>query len=516
MSLPFLDSYATSTSTSTPRTIDITTFFQNNRFFNDIAETSHLLWPNYALRPYQSETAEAILRAVITNTQPRQFAVVFARQSGKDEMLAQLTASLMHRSHHTGSSILHVTPTLKPQGLIARRRLRDRLTYPTIYPTTAEGNTLGVGRARTTYLTAYLHAQARGETATHLLIANEAQDISPARWDAVFDPMGASYNAVQVFSGTVWTTKTLLARQMAYLAELERKDGHRRIFKIAWEEIAHHVPSYGEQVRARIAQFGRNHPFIRTEYYLEELDDDARLFTPARRSQMQGTHPRRRSATPNHHYAILLDVAGANESTDYQVLSTDSAHEESLGTQYSALGTRDATALTVVEVDLTTLNDPHILRPSYRVVDRRLWVGTPHPQIYAAIADLARNIWQARYIVVDATGVGAGLAGFLQHALPGKVIPFVFTAQSKSQLGWDFLAVIESGRYKDYSPDGLPDTGLFWTQVEACHAHVSDTPNRLLRWSVEDPRTHDDLLISASLCALLDKQDWHPRVARGR
>lgn len=177
---------------------------------------------------------------------------------------------------------------------------------------------------------------------------------------------------------------------------------------------------------------------------------------------------------------------------------------------------RDSTALTVVEVDLSGLDDPLLLRPTYRVVDRRAWVGTPHPQLYAAILDMARNVWGARWLVVDATGVGAGLAGFLRQALPGRVVPFVFGAQSKSQLGWDFLGLIDSGRYKDYSDDGEADTGLFWVQVEQCGSQAATGPGRLLRWGVDDPSTHDDLLISASLCAVLDRLDWRPRIARGR
>jgi hypothetical protein len=348
-----------------------------------------------------------------------------------------------------------------------------------------------------------------------LLACNEAQDVLPSRWDAVFDPMGASANATQVFSGTVWTSRTLLARQMAYLSEMERKDGIKRVFKVGWEEVAHYVPQYGEQVRARIAQFGRDHPFIRTEYFLEEMDDEARLFPPARRSQMRGDHPRQRAAMPSKAYALLLDVAGADERTvDSGPWTVDETVMHDL--PYTVHGRRDATALTVVEVDLAGLDDPLVMRPRYRVVDRRLWVGTPHPQLYAAVADLARNVWAARHVVVDATGVGAGLAGFLGQALPGKVLPFVFGAQSKSQLGWDFLALVEGGRYKEYAEDGESDTGLFWAQVEACTSQVGDGLNRPLRWGVEDPGTHDDLLISAAMCALLDRVDWRPRVARGR
>src|SRR5207302_6397988 len=163
----------------------------------------------------------------------------------------------------------------------------------------------------------------------------------------------------------------------------------------------------------------------------------------ARRGQIRGDHPRQRSATAGKQYALLVDVAGADETSD----GWRAASGEWLGVSGElsrANRDRDATALTVVEVDLSSLDDPLVLRPAYRVVDRRSWVGTPHPQLYAAISDLARNVWSARWVVVDATGVGAGLAGFLGQALPGKVVPFVFTAQSKSRLGWDYLGMIDS------------------------------------------------------------------------
>jgi hypothetical protein len=37
-----------------------------------------------------------------------------------------------------------------------------------------------------------------------------------------------------------------------------------------------------------------------------------------------------------------------------------------------------------------------------------------------------------------------------------------------------------------------------------------------MRWGVDERATHDDLLVSASLCAVLDRLDWRPRIARGR
>ena len=91
-------------------------------------------------------------------------------------------------------------------------------------------------------------------------------------------------------------------------------------------------------------------------------------------------------------------------------------------------------------------------RPRYEVVRRYLWTGVKHTTLYHQLVDLAREVWRARYVVVDATGVGAGLSSFLRSALGERVVlPFVFSLSSKSQLGWDFLGIIDSGRFKDYS-----------------------------------------------------------------
>jgi hypothetical protein len=172
------------------------------------------------------------------------------------------------------------------------------------------------------------------------------------------------------------------------------------------------------------------------------------------------------------------------------------------------------------------LEDELIKAPTYRVVNRREWVGTRHTALYGQLKAIADH-WQARYLVCDATGVGTGLVSFLDRALPGKILPFVFTQKSKSELGWRFLAVIETGRYKDYRdlPPAVSGQGsselvtlqqVFWNQVDNCQSMVLDGPGKIMRWGVpdgtRDPVTgqlvHDDLLISASLCALLDQQSW--------
>jgi hypothetical protein len=59
------------------------------------------------------------------------------------------------------------------------------------------------------------------------------------------------------------------------------------------------------------------------------------------------------------------------------------------------------------------------------------WTGTKHVALHNQLVDLARDVWKLSALVVDATGVGAGLASFLADQLgrgPRRVIvsPFLF------------------------------------------------------------------------------------------
>jgi hypothetical protein len=67
-----------------------------------------------------------------------------------------------------------------------------------------------------------------------------------------------------------------LLRQMEHLAASEV------VYKVPWRVVSLEVPAYGRRVEARIAQFGAQHPYIRTEYELEVLDGEGGLFPPQR------------------------------------------------------------------------------------------------------------------------------------------------------------------------------------------------------------------------------------------
>ncbi|MDQ3692157.1 MAG: hypothetical protein M3464_00820 [Chloroflexota bacterium] len=330
----------------------------------DVAAFSRRWLRGYQLREYQLEPARAIV-ASVDNRLGRSLAAVFSRQSGKDEVLAQVLAYLLTTYQTRGGSIVVAAPTFRPQAALSRDRLLDRLRLLGTGDISAvrDGYVVQFGRASARFLSAAPVANARGQTADLLLVANEAQDIDPAVWDAVFDPMAASTNATTLFMGTVWSQETLLARQLRYLEAIERRDGERRVWRVPWDRVAVELRAYGERVRARIEQFGIDHPFIQTEYFLNELEGAGSLFPPHRLAQLRGDHRRRHAADldqmrAGRRYALLLDVAGEEEAGTGPGAFNDASR-------------RDSTALTVVEIEPGRL-------PIYRVVDRMAWTGVRH------------------------------------------------------------------------------------------------------------------------------------------
>ena len=460
------------------------------------------------LRSYQQEVAAAVINSVLRQ-KGLSFVVMFPRQSGKNELQAHLEAYLLTLLSRSDCEMVKISPTWKPQSQNAMRRLERVLKKGLVTQTLWEkesGYIYRVGRATIYFFSGEQQANIVGATASTLLEVDEAQDVSIDKYDKDIAPMAASTNATRVFWGTAWTSQTLLARELRSARQLEQMDGIRRAFVIDAERVAQDIPVYAHFVREQVLKHGRMNPIVRSQFFSEEVEAEAGMFPEARQAMMHGSHPAREVPLPGRLYAFLLDVGG----------------EQSGGESFPDSGLleigavkRDSTALTIVEIDLATQADPVIKAPTYRVMNRRIWTGTHHTRIYAEILSLTES-WQPRRIIVDATGIGAGLASFLQKALGGRVIPFIFNSASKSALGWNFLSLCDTGRFHDHAEDGSKLQKVFWQQVTLCQMEVAEGAGHALRWGVPDgttdPQTrqpvHDDLLISAALCALLDDIKW--------
>ena len=194
-------------------------------------------------------------------------------------------------------------------------------------------------------------------------------------------------------------------------------------------------------------------------------------------------------------HAFLIDVAGQDESR---------LHDAEAALNNPG---RDSVTLRIVEIDLSTLAT--LQSPTYRVVHTQQWRGLNHLVVFGKLKAL-HDSWRPQHLVIDATGVGEGLWAMLDKAFPTRVIPVKFTSAVKSEIGYRFLAIIETGRFRDCDPSPEADR-----QYAACQSQVLIGPGRTMRWGVPDGLRdenggliHDDIVMADSLVVELDRLEW--------
>ena len=444
------------------------------------------------MRPYQVEAANAIIKD-IQERNGNSFVIIFSRQSGKDEMLANMFLYLMLQMYDMNASMICAQPTYKPQTINAMMRLKHRGTQYGKLLKRHEGFIFSFETVQLSYFSTDPSAHVVGATADRLLVINEAQDVEIGVFDKRFSPMAASGNATRVFSGTTWTSTTLLERERKAALEAEKLDGIKRVFTADADTVAKANPWYGKYVKGEIAKLGRQHPLVKTQLFNEMIDAQAGMFNAARLALMQGDQPAQSEPLPGHVYAFLVDVAGMDEA----LLNLDGMGNPG----------RDSTTLSIVDIDMSSLG---ILQaPTYRIVQRQAWQGISHMQIFGQLAAFIAQ-WHPQHIVIDATGVGEGLWAMLNKSHPTRTHPVKFTQQTKSEIGWGYIAAIETGRVRDCCP-----TETIRMQYEKCFSEILPGPAKTMRWGVKDGTrdtagllVHDDYVLADSLVAELDKLEW--------
>lgn len=451
------------------------------------------------LRRYQVETAQLILDSV-KNQEGRTICAMLPRQSGKNELQAQLEAYLLTLYADQSLEMVKFSPTWKPQALNAMARLERVLNAQMI--------TAGKWRKRSGYIyfcgdttmsffSAQPESNVMGATASLLLQVDEAQSVDVHKYDREINPMAASRNATRVFWGTAWTDTTLLARELKAAREVEKALGKPVTIVRSGEQVGQESEAYRLFVAQEVAKFGRNHPIIRSQYFSEEITGQVGMFTDELISRMYDGHTRE-TPKPGAMYLFLVDVGGE------RLLNPDG--EDILGAN------RDSTVLTIVRVEEAKIKDEFINNSQYLVVDRYIWLGEKSTDIYIKIRELSDR-WRPHKYIIDSTGIGAGLASFLERAYGQSVVKFVFTGASKSKLGWTFVALLETGRFKDWTPLGEDEAYLFQQQLRNVVMEISEGPERRLKYAVPADRrdqygdpVHDDLVMSAVLVGVMEEE----------
>ena len=441
-----------------------------------------------APRAYQLAPARAVLDSVL-HRRGRIFTVMFARQMGKNELSAALEAYLLLLYQRLGGSLVKAAPTWRPQVINSMLRLDGILEE---LPLTAgrwrsrEGFIRELGACRVYFFSGQPSAQIVGATASLLLEVDEAQDFDADKYAKDLRPMGATGNATTVLFGTTWDGATLLEQVAATNRLEEARDGVRRHFAADWREGAAANPLYAAYVAAEEARMGAEHPLFQTQYLLQSVAGAGRLFAGGHLAQLAGTHARELAGAPGGQYVAGLDLAGEEE------------REEHLG-EFEPFGRRDAAVLTVARVMPTVLIAGGVSEPQLELVQHYAWTGRKHRELIPQLVDLLKRVWGVRHLVVDATGIGSGIAAYLVGALgAARCTAFVFSAVTKSRLGYGLLGAVNAGRVRMYAePIGSAESDAFWAQVRA--ARYATRAHQGLSFYVDPAEGHDDFLMSLAL-----------------
>jgi len=263
--------------------------------------------------------------------------------------------------------------------------------------------------------------------------------------------------------------------------------------------VAKYNPDYLRYVEGERERLGEDHPLFMTQYRLLPIHGGGGFLSAVQKAQLQGGHERRRLPEPGKIYIAGIDLAG-EEETDQQDLIRNMRQQ------------RDAVLLTIGEATPVKDYASRAKTVNIKVVEHYTWVGKKHPELYPQLIDLLKT-WRCARTVVDATGIGEPAASFLRQALGHRIIPFKFTAQSKSELGFNLLAAVNSGNLKMYAGDNSAEYQEFWRQMERARGHYR--ASRTMNFYVDPNEGHDDYLMSLALLVEAAR-NYEPREAKGR
>lgn len=454
-----------------------------------------------ALYPYQVGWAQAILD-VIAGKRNETIIVEMSRQSGKNQGQAAYQVATLARFGAQDRSVVACAPTYRPQLINSKMRfeaLASRVTAkaPWLKFKGSMGYIFKCRRSSIHFLSADPAASVVGATASLILNVDEAQDTDADVYQKKFSPMRASTNAPVVMFGTTWDNQNLLARTKAsVLAGLTPG----KVFRVLPEEIALSNPAYGEFVDGEVRSKGRDHPYIKTQYYLEELDTAGRMLTRQQLELMVGDHPRQERRNQEPLIVAGLDFAGADEQAGELVsLTTASA--------------RDSVALTIGAVTWVRVADG-LQVPHVRVLNRYEWVNINPVTLHNVLYQILWERWRVNRVHCDATGIGATGTAMLATALNKHnrevVIGLNFDSAWNTQtaLAFNYLAAINNGHFADYAPaqfDPLACANQERPPHEDAHSHIwwqrghaklEAKPSKRVRAYVPEDEGHDDLLIA--------------------
>lgn len=474
------------------------------RYQNDIYLFSRDI-VNLPLRPYQVQWAQYLIDCV-SEARNEIITVEMPRQSGKNEVSAICEAWALSRYAKAGGVIVKTSPTFKPQIVNSMLRFDNRAAnvkerLPFLDFRSSQGYIKRCGRAELHFLSADPNSSVVGATASLLMEVDEAQDVSEQKYTKDFSPMRASTGSPLIAYGTTWDERSLLEKFKQGVAEGRARG---KIFRISPDQVAAANPRYGEFVDSEVARLGRDHPLIKTQYFLELLPNAGRMLKRQQLAIMHGEHERQERREQERQIVAGLDFAGADE---------DAGDLVSLTSQSS----RDSVALTIGALEWVKIATG-IVEPHIRILARYEWANVNPVALHTTLYDVLWNRWRVDRCHCDATGIGSTSTAFLAQAINGKggnderIVAQTFDSgwTAHTEEAFNYLAAVNGVRLLDYqqSFDVIQVAGADMADPEDVdkrawwqrgHVRLDAKVNKKVKASVPDSEGHDDLIRSELL-----------------
>lgn len=327
----------------------------------------------------------------------------------------------------------------------------------------------------------------------HLMICDEAQDISNFKFKKSIFPTVSFYNGTKILIGTPTIQRNFFYDTIELNKQRwkEEKLRYRSHFEYDCDIIVKYNPRYAKTLESARMVLGENSEEYLMSYKLKWMFRygmfvDADKFT---KEPIADASLGRQHICYDTEVVIGIDVGKSQDSTVVTV------------------GIPNYENPKVIEQAKEAGVDDYVLY-DIKIIDWLELVGDGYEEQYHTLMDYFSN-FTVKCIIIDGTGVGSPVADRLAASLQCPVIPFVFTVPSKSALMKYFDSYLKAGCFHYPSSTETMETVEYKRFVEQFLEVQKDYQNNHL--VVHHPRErnkHDDYVFSAALMVWALKTEY--------
>lgn len=462
----------------------------------------------YELFAYEDEPARRIVESVIIND-GAEISVLFSRQSGKTETLADVVAVLMILlprlapmfpdllgKFAAGFWVGTFAPT-EDQASILYGRIVDRLTSERAIGilldeeiddyVVGKGKELKLKKCGSLVRMQTVNPRAKIEGRTfHLIIVDEAQDADEFTVRKSVHPMGAFVNATLVKTGTPTTHKGDFYKAIQLNKRMQTKHGARQNhYEADWRVCAKYNKNYGRYVRSEMLRLGPDSDEFMLAYGLKWLLERGLFIT---QTKLDDLGDRTMECIPAYWQSPV-------------VVGIDPARKQ------------DSTVVTVVYVNWD--QPDHLGYYDHRVLNWLELHGDDWEPQYAQIVEFLAN-YDVLGIAVDTQGVGDAVAQRLDVLMPRTEVFALASDNASQSLRWKHLLQLIERNMIGWPAHSKTKRLRKWKRF---YQQMLDLEKRwdgafFLAEAPEEAEAHDDFPDSLALACMLTKGLTMPQASQ--